>query len=206
MTEVDLVAINGRSIRKVLIVDDHEPLLNSIARDFAREGIEPLKAQNRDAAMDLAVAKAPDLALIDLFLVPPDNGLRLITELKALSSAPFCILMSAHMTVAHAVLGIRAGADDVFLKPFTAKQTLQRMSGGPPPVPDLKAPTLDQIEWEHIARVLGDYDGNITHAAEALGVFRQSLQRKIQKHAPRALTPGESPKSTRSRRRPSRPT
>ena len=197
----------GRTIRKVLLVDDHEPLLRSVARDFAREGIEPLKATNREDAIALLTAEQPELALVDLFLTPPENGLRLITELKGISPSLYCILMSAHMTVAHAVLGIKAGADDVFLKPIRATQTLHRVTGGPPPTHDMEIPTLNQIEWEHIARVLGDYDGNISRAAAALGLFRQSLQRKIHKHAPRALTPGDSPSSTRrSPRRRSRPT
>lgn len=187
-------------MRKVLLVDDQDILLRALARDFAREGIEAVTASTREEALAHATAETPELAILDLFLSPPEDGLQVMRDLKALIPDLFCIVVSAHMTVAHTVLAIRAGADDVFLKPVSARQALQRFAGTPH-IPDATVPTLDQIEWEHISRVLHDYDGNITHAAEALGVFRQSLQRKILKHAPRALpTPG-STAARRSRKR-----
>jgi len=40
------------------------------------------------------------------------------------------------------------------------------------------------MEWEHIQRVLADNQGNISRTAEALGMHRRSLQRKLQKHSP----------------------
>lgn len=44
-------------------------------------------------------------------------------------------------------------------------------------------PTLEQIEIDHIERVLGETDGNITHTAELLGIDRRTLYRKIEKYA-----------------------
>jgi two-component system response regulator RegA len=189
---VDLAEYSEASrVRKVLLIDDHELYLKSVARDFAREGIEVFKATNHEDALRLCKAERPDLAIVDLFLQPPEDGLELLKNLKAIDPNLFAILVSAHMSVAHAVMGVRAGADDVFLKPFAATQCLARVAGGRA-LPEAEQLTLHEIEWEHIARTLQDYDGNITHAAEALGVFRQSLQRKIRKHAPRVL-PGEGP-------------
>jgi two-component system response regulator RegA len=187
-------------IEKVLLVDDQVLPLKSVARDFARQGVTPFIAETGPEALATVGAEQPDLAIIDLFLTPPENGLELIKDLKRAKPDLFCILVSAHMTVAHAMMGVRAGADDVFLKPFTADQVLHRANGGAP-VAAVEIPTLEQIEWEHIARVLGDYDGNITHAAEALGIWRQSLQRKIHKHAPRVLVADEPAQTTRAPRR-----
>ena len=42
-------------------------------------------------------------------------------------------------------------------------------------------PSLARVEWEHIQRVLTDCEGNITKAAERLGIHRRSLQRKLAK-------------------------
>lgn len=189
------------------MIDDHESYLRNVARSFAREGVEVLKATNHTDAVRLFKENRPELAIVDLFLQPPDDGLELLKELKAIDPGVFVILVSAHMSVAHAVMGVRAGADDVFLKPFSATQCLARVTNGPT-LPTAEKLTLHEIEWEHIARTLQDYDGNITHAAEALGVFRQSLQRKIRKHAPRVLASGDpgappavpTPKKRRSRR------
>ncbi len=45
--------------------------------------------------------------------------------------------------------------------------------------------SVDRLEWEHIQRVLGENDGNISATARALGMHRRTLQRKLGKHAPR---------------------
>lgn len=185
----------GRAAHKVLVIDDHELFLKNVARDFARQGVEVLKASTHADAVRLCEEEHPDLAIVDLFLQPPEDGLELVRALKAIDPQLFAILVSAHMSVAHAVMCVRAGADDVFLKPFKAVQALARFSGEAPLASE-QTLTLQQIEWEHISRALQDYDGNITHAAEALGVFRQSLQRKMKRHAPRVLLEHGTPDST----------
>lgn len=43
------------------------------------------------------------------------------------------------------------------------------------------ANAVSAFEWQYIARMLADNDGNITRAANALGVAGQGLQRKIQR-------------------------
>ena len=46
----------------------------------------------------------------------------------------------------------------------------------------LKSPCLsDGWEWEHIQKVLGEHDGNISATARALGMHRRTLQRKLVK-------------------------
>jgi two-component system response regulator RegA len=45
--------------------------------------------------------------------------------------------------------------------------------------------SAEQIEWEHIQRVLLAQDGNISQTARLLGMHRRTLQRKLLKHRPR---------------------
>lgn len=178
-------------VRKVLLVDDHDMYLKYSSREFVRAGVAVVTATSQTAALAAMRKDKPDVAIVDLFLTPPESGIEVITALKKVDSRMFCALVSAHMSVTHAVLGVRAGADDVFFKPFSAKQVIARIETGFVETPDPATPTLHQIEWEHISRVLQDHDGNISQAAAALGVFRQSLQRKIAKHAPRVMLPDE---------------
>jgi two-component system response regulator RegA len=49
----------------------------------------------------------------------------------------------------------------------------------------LRVPTLAQVEWDYIQRVLQDCGGNLTSAARVLDIPRRSLQRKLRRHAPR---------------------
>jgi two-component system response regulator RegA len=41
------------------------------------------------------------------------------------------------------------------------------------------------MEWEHIQRVLGEQQGNISATARSLGMHRRTLQRKLQKRPAR---------------------
>lgn len=42
--------------------------------------------------------------------------------------------------------------------------------------------TLARVEWDHIQRVLEEWGGNISRAAQILGLHRRSLQRKLLRH------------------------
>ena len=42
--------------------------------------------------------------------------------------------------------------------------------------------SLKRLEWEQVARVLHDHNGNISEAARALSMHRRTLQRKLAKH------------------------
>jgi ActR/RegA family two-component response regulator len=43
-------------------------------------------------------------------------------------------------------------------------------------------PTLDQLERAHIERVLEATDGNVTHAAEVLGIHLSTLKRRLERY------------------------
>ncbi|HBX42242.1 MAG TPA: two-component system response regulator, partial [Marinobacter adhaerens] len=51
--------------------------------------------------------------------------------------------------------------------------------------PDLRAepPSVEEMEWEHIQRVLNENEGNVSATARALNMHRRTLQRKLQKHS-----------------------
>jgi two-component system, response regulator RegA len=184
---VNVADTSKPTVRKVVLVDDHEMYLKYCSRDFVRAGVAVASTHTRAGAIEIVRKERPDVAVIDLFLSPPESGLEVIRAIKKIDPRIFCILVSAHMSVSHALMGVRAGADDVFMKPFGARQVIARVERGVIDEPDPTTPTLHEVEWEHISRVLHDHQGNISQAAESLGIFRQSLQRKIQKYAPRAL-------------------
>jgi DNA-binding NtrC family response regulator len=55
--------------------------------------------------------------------------------------------------------------------------------GAPPePVQDIDGMTLEQAEAWLVKRALERHDGNLQHAADALGITRQSLYRRLEKH------------------------
>ena len=52
---------------------------------------------------------------------------------------------------------------------------------GPVPAAAPTPPSLQRLEWEHIQRTLDAQDGSISRAADALGMHRRTLQRRLKK-------------------------
>ncbi len=175
-----------REVQTVLLVEDFPPLLRRWTRELQNAGKTVLAAANGEVAVDLVRETKPDLAIVDLFLAS-ENGVNVMRNLRELDNEFYGIVVSAHITVAYAIAAMRAGADDVFYKPSSLKFVVSCVEKGIALEPDPEmGPTLDQLEWEHISRVLLECEGNITHAAERLGIYRQTLQRKLRKYMPRS--------------------
>lgn len=81
--------------KKVLLVDDEEKLLESIARRLRFLGFEPMTATNGLAAIDLAKQHPIELAIVDLKM-PDMNGLVTITKLKEIHPRLKTILLTGH--------------------------------------------------------------------------------------------------------------
>ena len=84
---------------------------------------------------------------------------------------------------------VRAGATNYVTKPADASEVLAAFDAESPELPEpsepeLHAPSLAEVEWNHIQRVLQECDGNITRASRLLDIPRRTLQRKLKKRAP----------------------
>ncbi len=173
-------ATDQHAARSVLLVDDSMLQLRAWARDLQADGRIVFTATTTAQAMEIVRHEHPEVAIVDLFL-GADDGLALTRELKALDGNLFVVVVSGDMSVAHAMASVRAGADDVLVKPFIARDIVRRIESGELVDPDRTSLTLEQIEWEHISRALIESGQNITQAAERLGIYRQTLQRKLRK-------------------------
>ncbi|MED5388546.1 MAG: SAM-dependent methyltransferase, partial [Pseudomonadota bacterium] len=83
-----------------------------------------------------------------------------------------------------AVAATHRGARNYLTKPASATDILQALEADPanPSLPlPATPPSLQRLEWEHIQRTLDAHDGNISRAADALGIHRRTLQRRLKK-------------------------
>jgi two-component system response regulator RegA len=166
--------------RSIVLVDDSTLQLRAWARDLEGDGREVFTALTAAKAIEIVRAERPHVAIVDLYL-GQDDGVALVRDLKSLDATLFVVAVSGDMSVAHAMAAVRAGADDVLVKPFIARDVVRRIESGELVDPDRTSLTLEQIEWEHISRALIESGQNITQAAERLGIYRQTLQRKLRK-------------------------
>lgn len=122
---------------------------------------------------------APDCAIVDLAL-GDGSGIDVVRAIARASPACRTLLLTGHGTVSAAVEAMRAGAVDVIEKPRSTRELVDAIRRAPQaPVPVTPLPTLEQVERAHIERVLAETGGNVTHAAEVLGLDRRTLQRKL---------------------------
>ena len=111
--------------RTVLVVDDEPMLRNLLSRLLRMEGYEVVEAADGQAALDVVSAEEPDLVLLDV-MMPGRDGLDVLGDLRRTSDVPV-ILVSALGEEADRVLGLKMGADDYVVKPFSAAELSARI-------------------------------------------------------------------------------
>jgi len=169
----------------VLVVDDDEAFLRTTQRGFQHQGMAVHAATSSAAACKLADEHRPDLMVVDLRL-GDESGLDLVERLRSAHPGSAIVVLSAYASVASTVAALRCGADLVLFKPVHPTEILRQIDGNPRAevVGAPRTPSLARAEWEHVNRVLYDCNGNVSEAARRLGIYRQSLQRKLRKYSP----------------------
>jgi DNA-binding response OmpR family regulator len=120
----------------VLVVEDDPNVAEVLTRYLRREGYVVTCLDDGRAALELALAAPPDLAVLDIML-PGMTGLELCRRLRAEMDVPI-IMLTALGEEADRVVGLELGADDYVTKPFSpreltarVKAILRRCSTGP---------------------------------------------------------------------------
>jgi DNA-binding response OmpR family regulator len=111
--------------RLVLVVDDEPMLRNLLSRLLHMEGYDVIEAEDGQTALALVDDRQPDLVLLDVML-PARDGLDTLGDLRQTSDIPV-ILVSALGEEADRVIGLKMGADDYVVKPFSAAELSARI-------------------------------------------------------------------------------
>lgn len=112
--------------QQVLIIEDDAAIRRGIVDALQFEGYATLEAENGDAGLDMAVKGGYDLLLLDLIL-PGRDGLEILKEVRATRPTLPVIILTARGEEADRVHGLRLGADDYVVKPFSVKELLARV-------------------------------------------------------------------------------
>ncbi len=110
---------------KVLVIEDEEPLLFSLAHNLKREGYTVLTASRGDDGLRMAREKRPDLILLDVML-PGVDGIQVCRLLRRDTTVPI-IMLTALGGESARVSGLDTGADDYVTKPFGMRELLARV-------------------------------------------------------------------------------
>jgi two-component system alkaline phosphatase synthesis response regulator PhoP len=110
---------------KVLIVEDEEALLFTLAHSLKREGYAVVTASRGDDGLKLAREQKPDLILLDVML-PGIDGIQVCRMLRRDSDVPI-IMLTALGGESDRVAGLDTGADDYMPKPFGMRELMARV-------------------------------------------------------------------------------
>jgi two-component system response regulator RegA len=172
--------------RKVLLVDDDAPLRRSMARALERRDFQVVAAEGVAEARTLAREHRPEFAVLDMRLTE-GSGLDLVRTLRELRPEIRIVIVTGYGNIATAVAAIKAGAVDYLAKPVDADDVvnaLLKSSHGLPP-PRENPMSADRVRWEHIQRVFEQCNRNVSETARRLNMHRRTLQRILNKRAPR---------------------
>jgi len=107
---------------RVLLVEDDEPIAESLCRGLSRYGFEVEWVRTGAGAL---AAEPAGMVLLDLGL-PDTDGLDVCRELRARGDVPI-IVISARADEVDRVVGLEIGADDYVSKPFGVREVVARM-------------------------------------------------------------------------------
>ena len=173
----------------ILLIDDDEQYTRVLKRRFEQHTDLQVQCFTRASEALQFSANMPVSGILLDMMMQEETGLDFVEPLQARFSPVHLIVMTGYASIATTVTAMKRGATDYVAKPITFKALLAKLALSNESNTETQSPapaplTTAQIEWEHIQRVLADNQGNISRTAEALGMHRRSLQRKLQKHSP----------------------
>ena len=140
----------------VLVVDDEPTISEVVSRYLERAGYETRVAGSGVDALRLAGEDRPDLVVLDLML-PGMDGLEVMRRLRDQDRGRLAvILLTAKGEETDRVIGLRLGADDYVVKPFSPAELVARVDAVLRRIdtaPDVAEPiSFDDLEIDPAAR------------------------------------------------------
>ena len=111
--------------KRVMVVEDEEPIAKMIAMNLRAAGMEPVIFLNGEAVSEsLPFDHNYDIALLDIML-PKKDGFAVFEELKPYGIP--VIFLTAKDDLDSKITGLQGGAEDYIVKPFEVLELLVRM-------------------------------------------------------------------------------
>jgi DNA-binding response OmpR family regulator len=111
---------------RIVVIEDDPPLRRGVAAALRAAGYEVTEASDGERGLVEGSRLGVDLVVLDL-LVPRRNGLTMLDELRALRPTLPVILLTTRRTEDDRMRGLKVGADDYLVKPFSARELVARV-------------------------------------------------------------------------------
>jgi DNA-binding response OmpR family regulator len=126
---------------RIVVVEDEPAIRRGVSDALRLSGYEVTEAADGAIGLREAAAAGVDLVLLDIML-PRKDGLEVLSELRRSNPTRPVILLTARGSEDDRVRGLKMGADDYVVKPFSAKELIARVEAilrrTMKPVPDVR--------------------------------------------------------------------
>ena len=167
----------------ILIIDDNPSILTALRYCLDSTFQRIITLESPDDILVTMSQEDIDLVLLDMnFSLGVNSGQEGLLWLRTIHQrhpqTPV-VLLTAYADVTLAVKGLKSGAADFITKPWDNDQLVHKLKD----VLDMQQEivSLDEMEREHIRRTIDHCHGNLTQAAELLGITRQTLYNKMKR-------------------------
>lgn len=171
-----------RPYNTIVVVDDNPTILTALKICLTAEFERIVTLTSPDTLVStLSNEEQVDVVLLDmnfsLGVNTGQDGLFWLRTLKKLHPDTPVVLMTAYADVQLAVKGLKNGAADFVTKPWDNDALVRTLRDAVEK--NREVVTLDELEQQHVHRVVDQCHGNMSKAAELLGITRQTLYRKL---------------------------
>jgi len=111
---------------KILIVEDEKDIAKLLRYNLEKEKYRVTAANDAESALKMVKKNHPDLIILDVML-PKMDGLEFLRKIRPEVEAPI-LLLTAKRSEMDRILGLKLGADDYIVKPFSVGELMARIS------------------------------------------------------------------------------
>jgi two-component system, OmpR family, response regulator RpaB len=111
---------------RIVVVEDESAIRKGVVHALRASGYEVAEAADGEKGLEEALRLGVQLVLLDL-LMPKRDGLEVLAELRKIRPTLPVIILTARGTEDDRVRGLKMGADDYVVKPFSARELLARV-------------------------------------------------------------------------------
>ena len=112
---------------KVLLVDDEEDFLSTLAERLETRGLKVSTANSGELALAKIEKEGFDLIILDLAM-PGMNGLETLKRIKAKQPEAEIIILSGQGSIKTSIEAMKLGAEDFMEKPVNISELLDKIS------------------------------------------------------------------------------
>src|SRR6266478_3184042 len=110
----------------IVVIEDEQAIRRGVVDLLRASGYQVAEAADGACGLEEAVRRGVDLVLLDL-LLPKRDGLDVLAEIRKVRPTLPVIIVTARGSEGDRVRGLKMGADDYVMKPFSARELLARV-------------------------------------------------------------------------------